>query len=85
MTNRADLDWGGKLCMISVEPDPRLDQLRQLDEWLTRLTVWQHYLLISPFALITAGLTVWLNSAVPLVDPKLFPDEALQSLKRGSA
>jgi hypothetical protein len=72
MTNRADRGWGGKLCMIIVEPDPRLDQLRRLDAGLTRLAVWQHCLLITPFALITAGLTAWLTLAAPLVDPKLF-------------
>jgi hypothetical protein len=72
VTNRVDWEWGEELCTITVEPDPRLEQLRRLDAWLTRLTVWQHYLLITPFALITAGLTVWLNSCLPLVDPKLF-------------
>jgi hypothetical protein len=42
------------------------------DNWLSRLKVWRQNLLATPFALITAGLTVWLNLAVPLADPKLF-------------
>jgi hypothetical protein len=58
--------------MIVVHPDPRLEQLRRLDNWLSRLKVWRQNLLATPFAPITAGLTVWLNSAVPLANPKLF-------------
>jgi len=65
-------EWGKEPCMIVVDTDPRLEQLRRLDNWLGRLTVWKQNLLAAPFALITAVLTVWLNSAVPLVDPKLF-------------
>ena len=58
--------------MTVVDPDPRLEQLRRLDNWLSRLTVRKQNLLATPFALITAALTIWLNSAVPLADPKLF-------------
>jgi hypothetical protein len=58
--------------MILVDTDPRLERLQRLDNWLSRLTVWKQNLLATPFALITAGLTVWLNLAVPLADPKLF-------------
>jgi hypothetical protein len=48
-----------------------LEQLRRLDNWLSRLKVWRQNLLATPFALITAGLTIWLNLALPLADPKL--------------
>ena len=58
--------------MTVVDTDPRLEQSRRLDNWLSRLTVWKQNLLATPSALITAGLTVWLNSAAPLADPKLF-------------
>jgi hypothetical protein len=34
MTDRVGREWGEELCMIIVEPDPRLEQLRRLDEWL---------------------------------------------------
>jgi hypothetical protein len=70
MTNGIDREWGQELCTIIVEPDPRLQQLRRVDECLSRLSVWQQHLLVTPFALITAVLTVW-NSAVPLADPNL--------------
>ena len=67
-----DQEWGKEPCMIVVETDPRLEQLRRLDNWLSRLTAWKQNLLATPFALITAGLTVWLNSAVALADPRPF-------------
>jgi hypothetical protein len=60
------------LCVIMVEPDPRLAQLRRLDEWLSHRTVLQQHLLIMPFALISAGITLWLNSVLPPVDANLF-------------
>ena len=66
-----DQEWGKEPCMIVVEPDPRLEQLRRLDEWLGLLAIWQQNLLATSFVLITAGLTVWLNLAVPLADSKL--------------
>ena len=67
-----DQEWGKELGMIVVHPDPRLEQLRRLDDLLRRFTVWKQNLLATPFALITAGLAVWLNLAVPLADSKLF-------------
>jgi len=66
-----DREWGEEMYMIIIEPDPRSEQLRRLDAWLSRLTVWQQYLLALPFALIQAGLSVWLNSLLPAVDPTL--------------
>ena len=57
--------------LLAVEPDPRLEQLRRLDEWLSHLTVWQQHLLTVPFALVIAGITVWLNSVLPPVHPNL--------------
>jgi hypothetical protein len=71
MTFINDQEWGKEPCMIVVDTDPRLEQLRRLDNWLSHLTVWGQNLLATPFALITAGLTVWLNLAVPLADPKV--------------
>jgi hypothetical protein len=62
---------GKEQCMTVVDPDPRLEQLRRLDNWLSHFTVWRQNLLAIPFALITAGLTVWLNLAVPVADPKV--------------
>ena len=59
------------LPIYAVEPDPRLEQLRRLDEWLSHLTVWQQHLLTVPFALVIAGITVWLNSVLPPVHPNL--------------
>ena len=71
VTNGVDPEWGEELYTIVVEPDPRLEQLRRLDEWLSHLTVWQEFLLFVPFALVIAGITVWLNSVLPPVDPNL--------------
>lgn len=59
--------------MIVIEPDPRLERLRRLDAWLSRLTVWQLYLLVMPVALICAGISVWVNSLLPAIDPTLNP------------
>ena len=60
--------------LIIAEPDSRLEQLRRLEEWLSHLTVWQQHLLAMPFAFVGAGITVWLNSVPPPLDPNLlFP------------
>jgi len=64
-----DREWGEEMYMIIIEPDPQLERLRRLDAWLSRLTVWQRYLLAMPFVLMQAGITVWLNSLLPAVDP----------------
>jgi hypothetical protein len=73
VTNGADRERGEELSAIIVEPDPRLEQLRRLDDWLSHLTVWQRLLLIVPFALVIAGIAA-LNSVLPPVDPNLlFP------------
>jgi len=68
MIRSEDREWADELYMIIVEPDPRLEQLRRLDEWLSQLTSWQQYLLAMPFGLISAGVTLWLNSVLPAVD-----------------
>jgi len=74
MTNGVDREWGEELYVIVVEPDPRLEQLRRLDEWLSHLPVWQLHLLSVPFALVIAGIAIWLNSVLPPADPNLlFP------------
>jgi len=67
------MEAGEELHAIVVPPDPRLEQLRQLDEWLSHLTVWQQYLLSVPFALVIAGIAVWLNSVLPPDPNLLFP------------
>ena len=73
MTNGADRERGEEL-YAAVEPDPRLQQLRRLDEWLSHLTVWQLHLLCLPIALVIVGIALWLNSLLPPVDPNLlFP------------
>ena len=64
-----DREWGEEMYMIIIEPDPQLERLRRLDAWLSRLKVWQRYLLAMPFVLMQAGITVWLNSLLPAVDP----------------
>jgi hypothetical protein len=69
MMRSVDREWGEEMYMIIIEPDPQLERLRRLDAWLSRLTVWQRYLLVMPFALMHAGITVWLNSLLPAVDP----------------
>lgn len=66
---RTAMEAGEEVYVIVVEPDPRLEQLRRLDEWLSHLTVWQLHLLSVPFALVIVGITVWLNSLLPPVDP----------------
>ena len=71
MTDSVGWEWGEELCTIIVEPDPRLEQLRRLEEWLSHLTVWQQHVLTMPFAFVGAGITVWLNSVLPPVDPNL--------------
>jgi hypothetical protein len=71
MAEQVDREWGEELCMIIVEPDPRLEQLRRLDEWLSHLTAWQHHLLAMPFALVSVGITLWLNTFMPPADPNL--------------
>jgi hypothetical protein len=58
--------------MIVVEPAPRLEQLRRLDEWVSGLTIWQQHLLATPFAFVSAGIAAWLNSVLPPVDPNFF-------------
>jgi hypothetical protein len=74
MTNGADRERSEEVYAIVVEPDARLERLRRLDEWLSHLTVWQRHLLIVPFALVIAGIAVWLNLVLPPVDPNLpFP------------
>jgi hypothetical protein len=45
----------------AIEPDPRLQRLRRLDEWLSHLTVWQLLLVTMPFALVIAGIAIWLS------------------------
>jgi hypothetical protein len=61
---------GEELYVIVVKPE----QLRRLDEWLSHLTVWQLHLLCVPIALVIVGITFWLNSLLPPVDPNLlFP------------
>jgi hypothetical protein len=63
--------------LSSPEPLPQQTesaQLRRLDEWLSHLTVWQLHLVTMPFALVIVGITFWLNSLLPPVDPNLlFP------------
>jgi hypothetical protein len=74
VANGAVRERGEELYAIAVEPDPRLERLRRLDEWLSHLTVWQRHLLIVPFALVIAGIAVWLTLVLPPVDPNLpFP------------
>jgi hypothetical protein len=48
-----------------------LEQLRRLEEWLSHLTVWQQHLVTMQFAFVGAGITFWLNSVLPPVDPNL--------------
>jgi hypothetical protein len=73
MTTGVDREWGEELCTIIIirELDPRLEHLRCLDEWLISLTAWQQHLVAMAFALLSAGVTVWLNSVLPPVDPNL--------------
>jgi hypothetical protein len=71
MTDSVGWEWGEELSTITVEPDPRLEQLRRLEEWLSHLTVWQQHLLTMPFAFVGAGITFWLNSVLLPVDPNL--------------
>jgi hypothetical protein len=71
MTDSAGWEWGEELSTIIVEPDPQLEQLRRLEEWLSHLTVWQQHLLTMPFAFVGAGISAWLNSVLPPVDPHL--------------
>ena len=71
MTDSAGWEWNEELCTIIIEPDPRLEQLRRLEEWLSHLTVWQQHLLTMPFAFVGAGISVWLNSVLPPVEPNL--------------
>jgi len=74
VANGVDRERGEEVYAIVVEPDPRSERLRRLDEWLSHLTVWQRHLLIVPFVLVIAGIAVWLNSVLPPVDPNLlFP------------
>jgi hypothetical protein len=75
VTNGADRERGEEVYAVVVEPDPRLERLRRLDEWLSNLTVWQQHLLCVPFALVIAGIAIWLNSVLPAADPNLpFPE-----------
>jgi hypothetical protein len=57
--------------MIIIEPDPRLQRVQRLNAWLSGLKVWQLYLLVLPFALIYAGVPIWLNSLLPAIDPEV--------------
>ena len=70
VTNGADREPGEEVFAIVVEPDPRLEQLRRLDDWLSHLTIWQLLLVTMPFALVIAGIAIWLSSAPPPVDLK---------------
>ena len=58
VTNGVDRERGEELD-AAVEPNPRLQRLRRLDEWLSHLTTWQLLLVTIPFSLVIAGIAIW--------------------------
>jgi len=71
MRHSVDREWGGGDVHDHHRADPQLEQLRRLDAWLSELTVWQRYLLALPLVLIPAGILVWLDWLLPVVDPNV--------------
>jgi hypothetical protein len=73
MMRSVDRERGENMYMTIIEARSSIGAVAVADAWLSRLTVWQQYLLATPFALIRAGIAVGLNSLLPAVDPNVSP------------